>query len=137
MKSCITEHYSSKLQNGIYSEVNALSKNKPTFGRLTSIPVALLDVVIETMKTPLKVIETAALAIINFFGAVFSSRCTLKDFLYNIDSGLRHLSAIPVASFMAPFKLLYQFFAIAIHPRTVSSINYFPSTGRNDVAVIY
>jgi hypothetical protein len=120
--------HSLSLQGQLYSRFNAFSQENPNWGRVCAIPVSLADVALETIKSPLAVIENIALAIINFLGAVgsvgykFKNSYTLKESLMTAQMALCHVVTTPVAIFMAMPKLAFQFFAIVIDPKTVQSI---------------
>lgn len=120
MKPFVVEKSISKLQDPFYSGIN----KHEVIGRLISIPVSILDVTLETIKTPLKIIECLVLAIINLLGAAFSDKFTLKDALYNTERMLFNTLGIPVVVVMVPLKLLYQLFSIVIDLENVKSINH-------------
>jgi hypothetical protein len=122
MRTIIVDHYGARLQQAMFHEVNA----HPVVACLGIIPIALLDVAIDTMRYPLRAIECVAMAIINLLGAVFTSNCEIKDALIGLESGLAHGLSVIGAVAMAPLKVLYQIFAIALSPSTVKSIDYFP-----------
>lgn len=109
MKSNIVDALASKLQNLMYDELECNSK--PTNTAL-SIPVVIADVAIETLKIPLRVVESVALAVLNFLGAAFYKNYSLKDTLWNVERALTDTVTFPIAVALAPLKLLYQFFEI-------------------------
>jgi len=132
MKSCIVSTYIAKMQNDMYFSVNKFSREdkcQKFFGRLSSIPVSVLDVALETIKTPLQIIECLAFAVINAFGALYSSRCNLKDALLNTEGMFSRVACLPVVAALASLKIIYQLFAIAFEPTTIGSINYYPNAG--------
>lgn len=149
MRTYHVESYVSQLQNDMYSEVHELSSTYECVGILCAIPVAIADVALETFKTPLKVIEYLAITAMNLFGVavvaannLFDAEAkaaaspdhstkehSIKDALFNAQATLNNVVAIPVAVVMAPLKLLYQVFEIALDPDRVKSINYFPNIG--------
>ena len=112
-----------KLQNNIYSKLNTFSKSNKIAGRFCSIPISLLDVGLETLKTPLSAIEFVAMAAINLIGAAFSTEYTLKDALLLTGRALDRIATIPTKLVMAPIKIAFQLFAIIINPEKVQSIN--------------
>ena len=114
----------SKLQDNLYAKINSFSETNKILGHLSAIPVALLDVALDTLKTPLGGIECIALAAINLIGAAFSKKFTIKDALASTQFALGCTANIPVALMMAPIKMIFQASAIAINPRKVQSINY-------------
>lgn len=117
-----------KLQNEIYSKLNNSNK---LLGRLCSIPVAVLDVALDTSKISLYVIDHIALALINLVGAAFSKECTLKDALLYTEGTFRLAAIIPVRVAFVPVKIIFQIFAIIINPKKVQSINYENPTFRS------
>lgn len=129
MKSMITYYYLSKAQNDIYSKLNVYSKEQPFLGRLVSIPAAIGDVGLQTLKTPLMVIEDLAFAAINLFGAAFHKKCNLKDTLWNVEGFFCSLSLIPAALLLFPVKLVIQVFAGLYDPQNVKTINHYPHYG--------
>lgn len=129
MKSMITYHYLSKAQNDIYNKLNAYSKEQPFLGRLVSIPAAIGDVSLQTLKTPLTVIEYLAFAAINLFGAAFHEKCNLKDTLWNVEGFFCNLSIIPATLLLFPVKLVIQIFAGLYDPQNVKTINHYPHYG--------
>lgn len=66
-------------QKELYNQFNVFSKSHQTMGRLGSLPVALLDVTLETAKPLLSIIEGVVLAVLNLVGAPFSMTYTFKD----------------------------------------------------------
>ncbi len=105
------------VQDHLYMDVRNFAKHHKTLGRCIAIPVALVDVTLETLRLPLQAIEDIAMTAINLIGKVFSSpKCHLKHALMNIERSLMHAADIPIAVVMAPFKLLYQSLAIVIKP---------------------
>lgn len=129
MRTYIVEHNISQLQNDMYRKVHEFANTYENVGFLCAIPVAIFDVSLETFKTPLKVIEYLAYTAINVFGAACFYDCNFKDALFNAQATLNHIAITPVAVVMAPLKLIYQVFAIALDPEDVKSINYFQALG--------
>ena len=123
MDSHLVELYFINLQNTIYCELNVFSKSNKIAGRFCSIPISLLDVGLETLKTPLSAIEFVAMAAINLIGAAFSTEYTLKDALLLTGRALDRIATIPTKLVMAPIKIAFQLFAIIINPEKVQSIN--------------
>lgn len=126
MRGYTVDYHISRLQQGMYSELNEFSSSNEMLGRLSSIPVATADVALETLKTPLRVIEKLAFAVINLLGATFFSSCTLKGAMFNAEGVLCHIALLPVAVVIAPFKLVYKMLDIALDPQNAKTIDYFP-----------
>jgi hypothetical protein len=96
------------VQDGLAVAQDKLRSKSPLLGLLAVLPVAILDVSIETIKTPLKAIEQLALAAINLIGAAFSHNCTLRGADYSLTKGLYCLADTPVAILLAPLRLVQQ-----------------------------
>ena len=128
MKSHEVQVCFTDLQGKLYSKLNNFSRSNEILGRLCSIPVSILDVALDTLKTPLSAIEYLAMAAINLIGALFSKKYTLKDALANTEWTFAAIANTPVKLFMAPIKIVFQFFAILIHPEKVEPIDYNKST---------
>lgn len=112
------------LQDGLYLKLNNLSQSNKILGCFCSIPVAILDVALDTLKTPLWMIECVAMAAINLVGVAFSNKYTLKDALAHTEWALICAADIPVKLFLAPVKVVFQFIVIIINPKDAQSINY-------------
>jgi len=128
MKSHLVLKTVTDLQDGIYSKLNNFSQSNKIAGRFFSIPISILDVVLDTLKTPLAAIEFVAMVAINLIGAAFSNKYTLKDALAHTEWALTGIACTPVKLVMAPIKIAFQFFAILVNPEKVQSINYFKPT---------
>lgn len=131
MKTRLIAMHCENVQDCIYNKLNDFSKSHPILGRLSSIPVSLLDVTVGTLQSPLSAIECIAMAAINLIGAAFSRigaafsrKYTLKDALANVEVSLANLANTAVKLLMTPFKIIFQTSAIIINPQTVQSINY-------------
>lgn len=123
MKLCYVYRKTTQLQDYMYSELNTFSRSNKVLGRLCSVPVSVLDVAIETLRTPLQVIENVALFAFNLIGAAFSKECSLKDALQCAEWAVVGVLHTPVAVAFAPLKVIYQLFAIIIDPVEIKSIN--------------
>lgn len=114
----LTEQVSG-MQAVLYINLNEYSESHKILGRFRSVPVAILDVALETFKTPLNVIQGIALAVINLVGAVFSDECHLKDALYCAEKALANAVLIPIKFGIAPLKLVFQIFSGMIDPENL------------------
>lgn len=112
------------LQDELYSKLNNFSQSNKTQGRFCSIPVSILDVALDTFKSPLAAIEYLAMAAINLVRAAFSKQFTLKDALACTEFALGSAVNIPVKLVLAPVKIIFQLFAIIMNPEKVQSIHY-------------
>lgn len=113
-----------ELQDNLYVKLNSVSRVNKNWGRLYSVPVALLDVALDTFKAPLAAIEYVGLAGINLFEAACSKEYTLKDALVCTQIALEATVSFPIALIVAPFKVIFQVFAIIINPKKVQSISW-------------
>ncbi len=135
------------LQETLYAALNGLSQTHKTLGRFCSVPVSILDVGLDTLKSPLGVIEYVAMTAINLIGAAFfknvklkdvlaytnwtsndffcseEARFTLKDVLVSTEHTLIAAANLPVKLVVAAPKIIFQFFAIIINPEKVQSIS--------------
>lgn len=112
------------IQDNLYKNLNSFSTSHPILGKVAAIPVSILDVAVETLKTPLRVIEEVALVILNLLGALFSEKYTIKDALANFEWSLRDSASVPVVVAIMPIKLIFQLIASIFDPARVLSINY-------------
>lgn len=138
MRTYFVNQKISELQDQLYSKLNNFSQSNKTLGRFCSIPVSILDVALDTFKSPLGAIEYVAMAAINLIGAAFSKEFTLKGFTFKeltlkdalgcTEFALGAAVNIPVKLVVAPVKIIFQFIAIIINPEKVQSINYLKPT---------
>ncbi len=124
MRSNFIQDKTTELQNNLYSQLNKFSQTNKTLGRFCSIPVSILDVALDTLRSPLHAIEQVAMVAINLIGAVFSTEYSLRDALFSTESALASAVNTPVKLAMAPFKIIFQLFAIIINPEKVHPLNY-------------
>lgn len=68
------------------------------------------------------------MAAINLIGAAFSTKFKLKDALACTEFTLGAAVNTPVKIVTAPFKIIFQLFAIIINPEKVQSINWYRPT---------
>lgn len=120
----LASKYVDRTQNRIYSNLNDISKSNKMAGRLCAIPISILDVGLDSLRTILTAIECVAMAAINLVGAAFSDEYTLKHALAHTELTITSSMLIPVKLIMAPIKIVFQFFAIMIDPETVQPIDY-------------
>lgn len=119
------------LKNKLYKKLHDVSKNHSIVGRLSAVPVAIVDVALSTLRLPFAAIEQVALAVINLFGAAFSLKYTLKHALFYTKSAFSGIASAPVHIAMAPVNIIYQIFAIVINPHKVCPID-----ARNNLGTI-
>ncbi len=117
------------VQSGCYNKVNELAYNhQENIARFSAIYVAPIDILCETLKRPLMTIELLAYAIINALGKLLiilnvisnDNRYDFKSSISCFEGSLINFVSTPVAIVIAPIKLTYQLFAIAIDPKNVS-----------------
>ena len=104
------------MQVPMYSRLDQFSKHHPVLGRVCSIPAALVDVTLETLKTPLSALELTVMTIVNLAGAflgtitkweVFSDY-TVKDAKFCFKWALKKVLETPFALLMAVPFFIYQ-----------------------------
>jgi len=106
------------MQDNLYNKLNSFSKQNKSEGRLCSIPVCIIDIVLDITKTTVIAIEELFHALIHLSGAISSSD-ELKLALYHAEKAWLTKVQIPVKIAIAPVKIFFQFFAIAIDPESV------------------
>ncbi len=140
MKTFYIDHYGTRMQNHIYAGLNGFAskddKEDICAARFCALPVALLDVTIETFKNPLKAIEALIFAIINFLGTLCSDQCSFKDAIYNLQRTLDYALESAVGAALAPLKIFYQTILIAYDPELTQSINYQPDFHTMEVVIM-
>lgn len=117
MKTYYVEAYISKAQEALYTKLKDTSWTQPCLGRIAGVPVALIDITLETLKSPLQIIEGLALAIINLLGGLFHDNCTIKGFLLGMERAFTFAGHTPVAIVLAPFKFTHQAVSNVYAPR--------------------
>lgn len=128
MRSVIVHDCATIMQLSLNKDYNNFSVKSPILGRLLALPVAVIDVAIDTFKPYLAAIEQIALVLINFFGAAFSKKCSLKEALICSERTFTEIATIPIKSMLFVPKIIFQFFAMLIHPQIAQSINPHLST---------
>lgn len=113
-----------QLQDALYSKFNDFSSSFLIRGRFFAIPVALGDVLLDTVSAPLFAIVSIATAAINLIGIPFSKAYTLKNVLLYTEAAFRYSAITPIKCALAPFKIVFQSGAILVDPTTVQSINF-------------
>ena len=63
-------------QTNWYKSFRPFAASHPLLGRIVAIPLAVADVALQTLKTPLIAIDAAASAVINLLGMFFFETCT-------------------------------------------------------------
>lgn len=124
------------LQNIPYRNLNAYVNARPDSfvravnARIISIPLAFLDVSLESLKTPLAAIEYLILSALNLLGVLFSPENWMKEHKYsmsktfvNFEHGVNHVAQTGALVIIAPLKLTYQLFASVLDPNTIESTN--------------
>lgn len=99
-----------------YEKYNEYSEKHKGRGRLLALPVAILDVALDTFKVPIEAVYQIALAIINLIGSMFSKQHSLKDALGCTEFALKFALTTPVLVLMAPFKIFFQTIVNLIDP---------------------
>lgn len=143
----LTANYLESKQDSLYEKYNAFSKNHSFIGRLGSLPVALIDLTLDSLKTPLVIIECIAKAILHLIAKFFTipdpweenelcdsngdKRYTIlpsvKQAVLNVEQALNLVAAIPVTLLFLPIKIFYQTLVCFYDPKHVTSIIYFNS----------
>ena len=126
MRSTTVDHNLSKMQQAMYSKLHLFSLDHNILGRASAIPVAAADVTLETLKTPLKVIEGVAMTMINLLGTACFYGCSIKFAMAQAQYALNGIACTPAAAVMVPFKLVYQILVTVADPKHAKSIDYYP-----------
>jgi len=105
-----------EIQQNIYQAFNKFSRQHSIAGRLFSIPVSLVDVSLELLKSPVRVIDfivsaTLAPRIGDFTGALKMTELALKE-----------VWSTPITVLMAPVKFALQTCKILYDPAKASSM---------------
>lgn len=133
MQSMIVESCLTRAQNAMYMSFNEGAEESPCAARIVAIPVAIADALLQGLKIPLTIIERVAFALINLFGAAFSTKCTVKDALQHFEGMLIQ----PVRAVVLPFKLIYKIIANLYNPAYAQSMTDSLGIGRPDFPVIF
>ncbi len=123
MKTYYVEVYISKAQVKLYESLQAWDRKHKSLGYIGSVPVAFIDITLETLKSPLQIIEGLALAIINLLGGLFHEECTVKGSLKSMDKALTFTGHTPVAIVLAPFKFAHQAVSNVYDPKHATPYN--------------
>jgi hypothetical protein len=105
-----------KLQTNIYKALNDFSRQHSIAGRFFSVPVSLIDITLEVLKSPISVIDNIALGIFLLF-------TDFRTGLARIEVSLKEVLGVPITVLMAPVKFAFQTCAILYDPAKVSSIS--------------
>lgn len=108
MLTYFVEAYVSTWQYDMYGPITKKAQKHPTIAAVACIPAAFAEITLETLKSPLQIIEGLALVIINLLGMLFHKECTFKHLLLNLDKTFTFTIHTPVAFALAPFKFIYQ-----------------------------
>jgi hypothetical protein len=114
-----------KLQNDMYSKYKEYIKSHPNLVYPAAFTVAAIDVALDTLKTPLLVIDNLAMAVINLFGAaMYKPNCYTRLALAYTQTALANVFCTPVACAMVPLKFAFQVFDILRKPQAAGTINF-------------
>jgi hypothetical protein len=108
-------------QTGWYDSFRPFAASHPLLGRVIAIPLAVADVALQTLKTPLTAIDAAASALINLLGMLFFKSCTFEQALYGINTALIGTAQTIVSLAICPIKLAYQVLANLYNPAEARS----------------
>ena len=103
--------------SNIYWVLNNFSNQHSIAGRLFSIPVSFIDVSIELLESPVKLVDYIIHAVVSTIQGEF------RETLYYTEKALKKVWSVPVKVVMAPVKFAFQTCAILYDPAGVSSIN--------------
>ena len=117
-----------RVQHSVYNKLNTFSEKNPTKGRLLSLPVAILDTVLDTFKYPLSAIENLVFVCLNILGAAFSKACSLKHAIGCFQMVFCFVGYTPASVITSPFRVIYQTLATIYSPQTVTSFNIYSPT---------
>jgi hypothetical protein len=110
-------------QTNMYQTFSQITADRPMQARLWSIPIAMLDIGLDILKTPLLVIDCLARAAIAMFSALWSSGRTLRDSIALIEAAACTVLAIPVQLLLSPIRVTIQVVAIIRNPAEVYRYN--------------
>lgn len=102
--------------------LNDFSERHPVAGRLLSIPISLIDVTLELVKSPILVVDSVANAILCLVDPRERTPANAKKALNHAEIALKEVWSIPITVLVAPIKFVLQTGAILRDPTTVSSI---------------
>jgi hypothetical protein len=131
------EKYLNLAQVKMYEVQGAYAKIHPNMGRISVIPVAVIDVVCEILKAPIGAIERIVVAALNLIGFLFSSKFTFKEFIFSAEMGLKTMLNFPITVCLVPVKLIYQIFAGIYDPQNCKSIAYHEIYKQNPVHYMF
>ena len=117
--------YLGMAQNQLINYQNEYAKNRSVLGRVSVIPVALFDVALQTLKTPLWAIERIVVAAMNLVGILFHQNCNLRDSLVCIQGAGELLVSLAVVIPFVPVTLSIR----SLQESTIQTICCQPVTG--------
>lgn len=112
------------LQNQMYDEFHEIVEARPIQSWALVLPISVLDIGSDIIKSPLYVINSLGKAAIEMFGALWSSRCTLKKSVRLLEGAAINLIGIPVHLVFAPIKITLQVLAIIRDPIGVRPFDF-------------
>lgn len=137
MRSNVIECHMQQFQLEIYQEHRHFSINHQFLGRLLALPVAMIDVGADLLTPLFAAIERLAFVAINFFGAAFSAKCTIKDAIWSLEAAYVNTVQVPFKILLIPIKLLFQVSIILINPVQYRPINLRIATFKGETIVHY
>jgi len=122
----------SKEQENLFACYTTFSRTNPTLGRVLALPVAIVDVTYETIKSPAAALENLITTIVNIAGHLFyllsgnysQKKFIMRDGLRTLQASLISCAATPIGCIMAPLKLFFQAINLLYEPVNSSTISY-------------
>jgi hypothetical protein len=105
MESDFTGMLIKQMQLTLYLEHNKFTKDNPFCGQMCYLPARGIDCGLESIKTPLSVVEKTAVAFYNLFGKYCDNRCNTKDAAINISYVYMNMTSLPMSVLLIPLKL--------------------------------
>jgi hypothetical protein len=100
----------------MYNQFHEIVEERPIQSWALVLPISVLDIGSDIIKSPLFVINCLGLAAIEMFGALWSSEYTLKHSVRLLEGAAATLIDIPIKLVFAPIKITLQVLAIIRDP---------------------
>ena len=111
------------LQEQMYDEFYKIVEERPIQSWALVLPISVVDIGSDIIKSPLFVINGLGLAAIEMFGALWSSEYTLKHSVRMLEAAAANLIDIPIQLVFAPIKITLQVLAIIRNAGCVKPFN--------------
>lgn len=113
-----------KIQNAMYSSFNVFATEYTLAGRVLALPLALTDVLLDTIKYPAAIIDNLVRSLFHLIGALCCQEgYEIKASIHHLVFSLEHIPGSLVAAALIPIKLLYQTLAVFFSPEEIHPIS--------------